>query len=243
MSYLGIGIDDPNHPLEVDNGQVFISNVEQGSAKNEVPFEIHSDYTGITGDILEGARQFRLRVTPTLITPSSVNMDMGIEPTRGDYFYISNPVVDTPLGSNAAFRITQAGDVTMGNELSVTGNVTSNALQVGNVLYVDGQNITISYLDINFATTAFIDTQGHLWVKGQNSAGQLGLGYTGGSNLLNFTRTAINVPGSITHVAIGSFYILIIADGKVYGCGRRTRRSGYESRGGRQRQFSFTVFG
>jgi len=54
MSYVGIGTSDPNHPLEVE-GQVFISNVEQGSATNLVPFEVHSDYTGITGDILDVA--------------------------------------------------------------------------------------------------------------------------------------------------------------------------------------------
>jgi len=44
-----------DHPLEVE-GQVFISNVEQGSTTNSVPFEVYSDYTGITGDVLEGAR-------------------------------------------------------------------------------------------------------------------------------------------------------------------------------------------
>ena len=76
-SYLGIGADDPNHPLEVE-GQVFISNVEQGSATNYVPFEVYSDYSGIEGDILDGARQFRLRVTPSATTTSNVNMDMGI---------------------------------------------------------------------------------------------------------------------------------------------------------------------
>ena len=64
-SYVGIGTSVPNHPLEVE-GQVFISNVEQGSATNLVPFEVYSDYTGITGDILEGARQLRLRVTKLL---------------------------------------------------------------------------------------------------------------------------------------------------------------------------------
>jgi hypothetical protein len=137
MSYVGIGTSDPNHPLEVE-GQVFISNVEQGSATNLVPFEVHSDYTGITGDILEGARQFRLRVTPSATTTSNVNMDMGIEPTSGSYFYISNPVVDTALGSNTALRIVQAGHVEIGSNLSVSGNVVATGSLTGASLTVTG---------------------------------------------------------------------------------------------------------
>ena len=41
--YIGLGVADPNHPLEVE-GQVFISNVEQDSTTNAVPFEVYSDY-------------------------------------------------------------------------------------------------------------------------------------------------------------------------------------------------------
>lgn len=145
MSYVGIGTTDPNHPLEVE-GQVFISNVEQGSTTNLVPFEVYSNYDGIIGDTLEGARQLRLRVTPSLTTSSNVNIDMGIEPTSGEYFYISNPVVDTTLGSNAALRIVQAGHVEMESNLTVSGNiVTTNiisssslTLSSGSLVKVDG---------------------------------------------------------------------------------------------------------
>ena len=140
MSYVGIGTSDPNHPLEVE-GQVFISNVEQGSATNLVPFEVHSDYTGITGDILEGARQFRLRVTPSATTTSNVNMDMGIEPTDGSYFYISNPVVNTALGSNTAFRIVQAGHVEIGSNLSVSGNVVASNIIGGSPLTLSSDSL------------------------------------------------------------------------------------------------------
>ena len=124
-SYVGIGADDPNHPLEVE-GQVFISNVEHGSATNLVPFEVYSDYTGVSDTRLTGARQMRLRVTPSAATSSNVNIDMGIEPTTGSYFYISNPVLDATLGSNTAFRIVQAGHVEMGSNLSVSGNVVAS---------------------------------------------------------------------------------------------------------------------
>jgi alpha-tubulin suppressor-like RCC1 family protein len=309
MSYVGIGTTEAKHPLEVE-GQVFISNVEQGSTTNLVPFEIHSDYNGSSPVILEGARQFRLRATPTLITPSSVNMDMGIEPTGGNYFYISNPVVDTPLGSNAAFRITQAGDVTMGDDLSVTGTIsTSNIMSITDTLYIDGTRINI-YSNVGIGITnpqkslhvggdalitgtltasnivggspltlssdsvvkiegpgglsatgpvtspsvvggtvsssntpiggviyvipgptytvsqlfgggfnsAIIDPEGRLFMKGNNSAGQLGLGYEG-STITDFTRTALNITDSITHVACGGAHTMIIAGGKVYGTG------------------------
>ena len=152
-SYVGIGADDPNHPLEVE-GQVFVSNVEQGSATNLVPFEVYSDYTGITGDILEGARQLRLRVTPSATTTSNVNMDMGIEPTGGSYFYISNPVQDATLGSNTAFRIVQAGHVEIGSNLSVSGNVVASNI-------IGGSPLTLSS-----DTLVTVDGSGGLYVTG-----------------------------------------------------------------------------
>ena len=312
MSYLGIGTAEPNHPLEV-KGQVFISNVEQGSTTNLVPFEVYSDYSGITGDILNGARQMRLRATPSAATTSSnVNMDMGIEPTNGEYFYISNPAMDTPLGSNAAFRITQAGDISMGSNLSVTGSITSSTLNVGsvldvnesniiayanvgigtidpqkplhvmgnvlitgslttssiirtgdlpftlttpnlvnpvvtgtlsvsgaltsstldaetitsssltigNILYVDGSAYTISKIaNGNYRDNeAIIDTQGYLFVRGENFYGQLGLGYIG-PPVPDFIRTALNITPKITDVAMGWEYTMIIAGGRVYGTG------------------------
>jgi hypothetical protein len=139
-SYVGIGADDPNHPLEVE-GQVFISNVEQGSATNLVPFEVYSDYTGITGSILTGARQLRLRVTPSGTTTSNVNMDMGIEPTSGSYFYISNPVENATLGSNTAFRIVQAGHVEIGSNLSVSGNVVASNIIGGSPLTLSSDTL------------------------------------------------------------------------------------------------------
>jgi len=310
MSYTGIGTSEPNHPLEV-KGQVFISNVEQGSTTNLVPFEVYSDYTGITGDILDGGRQLRLRVTPRATTSANVNMDMGIEPTNGDYFYISNAAVNTPLGSNAAFRITQAGDVSMGSNLSVTGSITSSVLNVGNVLdvnesniiahenfgigttnpqqplhvvgdalitgtlttpniirsgglpftlssptlvdpvssgvlsitgtiassaldagtitssnlsigdvlYVDGTELTVQQLSSFQENTAILDTRGRLWIKGYNTQGEFGIGYTNPYPTTAYERTALNITDSITRVTMGNLHTMIIAGGKVYGAG------------------------
>src|SRR6056300_1234796 len=121
MSYTGIGATDPNHPLEVE-GQVFISNVEAGSASQDVPFEVYSDYTGNSG--LTDSRQLRPRVTPSATTTTNVHVDMGINNTDGDYFFISEPVTGaTTVGTKSTFTINQDGNVGVGSNLSVTGNV------------------------------------------------------------------------------------------------------------------------
>src|SRR6056300_1229780 len=153
--YPFIGEKDPNHPLEVE-GQFFLSNVEQGTNTNFVPFEILSNYRGITGSKLVGARQLRLRVMPSVgATTANVSIDMGIEPTNGDYFYITPPIEDSNVSSNAAFRIVQSGDVVMGNDLSITsdlsvtgtgsitqatvsGTITTSNIKGDTALYING---------------------------------------------------------------------------------------------------------
>ena len=162
--YPEIGTTDPNHPLEVE-GQVFISNVEQGSTTNKVPFEILSDYTGASTEKIVGARQLRLRVIPSLSTTSNVSADMGIEPTSGSYFYITPPIEDTNLSSNAAFRIVQSGDIVMGNNLTVTGTgsisqatvsgtVTTSNINGDAALYINGTTTVGGDLSVTGSITA-----------------------------------------------------------------------------------------
>ena len=171
MSYIGIGATDPNHPLEVE-GQVFISNVEQGSTTNLVPFEVYSDYDGVADNaILEGARQLRLRVTPSATTTSNVNIDMGIESKGGDYFYISNPVVDTELGSNTAFRIVQAGHVEVGSNLSVTGNVVASNIVGGSPLTIStGSNVQILTSNVGIGTVVDPLSNTRVHIQGGSTA-------------------------------------------------------------------------
>ena len=168
--YPEIGTTDPNHPLEVE-GQVFISNVEQGSTTNKVPFEILSDYTGASTEKIVGARQLRLRVIPSLSVTSNVNMDMGIEPTSGSYFYITPPIEDSNVSSNAAFRIVQSGDVVIGNDLSITtdlsvtgtgsisqatvsGTVTTSNINGDAALYINGATTVGGNLSVTGSITA-----------------------------------------------------------------------------------------
>ena len=149
MSYVGIGTSNPNHGLEV-NGQVFISNVEQGNATNLIPFEIYSDYTG--KPTLTDSRQLRLRVTPSS-TSDTYHADMGLDNVDGNVFFISNPVTGTTSGDRDVFNIKDDGNVYIShldvnsltvvdstftsitlNELSVTGTITATNIVGGSPL-------------------------------------------------------------------------------------------------------------
>jgi len=149
MSYVGIGTSNPNHGLEV-NGQVFISNVEQGNATNLIPFEIYSDYTG--KPTLTDSRQLRLRVTPSS-TSDTYHADMGLDNVDGNVFFISNPVTGTTSGDRDVFNIKDDGNVYIShldvnsltvvdstftsitlNELSVTGTITASNIVGGSPL-------------------------------------------------------------------------------------------------------------
>ena len=146
MSYNGIGATDPNHPLEVE-GQVFVSDVELGNATQDVPFEVYSDYTAKA--TLTDSRQLRLRVTPSATTTSTSHIDMGIDNVTGNVFFISQPVFDaTTAGDRDVFTIERGGNVSIGNNLTISSNIQTGNLAVtsnistGNVSITD--NLTVS---------------------------------------------------------------------------------------------------
>ena len=149
-AYTGIGATDPNHPLEVE-GQVFVSNVET-SGLQEVPFEVYSDYTGKA--TLTDSRQLRLRVTPSGTTSSNVHIDMGINNTDGNYFFISEPVLDATItGDKTTFTINQDGNVGVGSNLSVTGNVVTSNIVGGSPLTIStGSNVQILTSNVGIGT-------------------------------------------------------------------------------------------
>jgi len=206
--YPEIGTTDPNHPLEVE-GQVFISNVEQGSATNKVPFEIFSDYTGASTEKIVGARQLRLRVIPSLSVTSNVNMDMGIEPTSGSYFYITPPIEDTNLSSNAAFRIVQSGDIVMANDLSITTDLSvTGTTAVGGDLSVTGTG-SISQMTVSGAvttpsivctgtvTTSNINGDAALYINGTTTVGG-DLSVTGTGSISQMTVSGAVTTGALS---------------------------------------------
>lgn len=82
MSFPDVG--NPLHALE-STSNVLISFMDSGT---KIPFQIYSDYTNYATTDYEYSRQLRFRVN----TPenSNVFVDMGLDYSAGDYFYISN---------------------------------------------------------------------------------------------------------------------------------------------------------
>ena len=99
MSYIGIGVTNPNHNLEI-SGQFRIEDVEGGKRSQQVPFEILSDYTG--NRTLTDSRQLRLRVTPSETITSNAHIDMGIDNQYGNVFFISQPVFDSTVSGDVS---------------------------------------------------------------------------------------------------------------------------------------------
>jgi len=83
MSFPDVG--NPLHALE-STSNVLISFMDSGT---KIPFQIYSDYTNYATSVYEYSRQLRFRVN----TPANSNVfvDMGLDYSAGDYFYISNP--------------------------------------------------------------------------------------------------------------------------------------------------------
>ena len=194
-SYLGIGANDPNHPLEVE-GQVFISNVEQGSATNLVPFEVYSDYTGKS--TLTDSRQLRLRVTPSSTT-DTYHVDMGLDNVDGNVFFISNPVTGATsgqkifeIGSDQHVRI-NTKEVNIGYLAGQTNQGTSS-VAIGDEAGQSGQGI----YSVAIGRQAGQETQGSDSVAIGYAAGEL----TQSSNAVAIGNLTGNAQG-VSSVAIG----------------------------------------
>ncbi len=139
MTYVGIGL---NHPLEVE-GQIFISNTET----TNVPFEIYSNYSDKKS--LIDSRQLRLRVNPSEIPGSTSHIDMGIDNTTGNYFYISQPVYDSTISGNKdIFKIDNQGSVSINvknyNADDIYGNLISSSNMIIDETDIVTSNLTIS---------------------------------------------------------------------------------------------------
>jgi alpha-tubulin suppressor-like RCC1 family protein len=179
------------------DGQVLISNLEQGSTSQGVPFEIFSDYTGKNS--LTNSRQLRLTVSPSETLSSNSYVDMGIDNQHGNVFFITNPVFHPSTTGDRVFTIDDERNiktlhtVSVENQLNINNGyindlVVKNHFPVvpksefeknGNVLKYEtsfGIN-TISMANVvtgrNHAIA--IGEDGKFYVTGSNQFGQLGI--------------------------------------------------------------------
>ena len=179
------------------DGQVLISNLEQGSTSQGVPFEIYSDYTG-KGSITN-SRQMRLSVSPSETLSSKSYVDMGIDNQHGNVFFITNPVFHPSTTGDRVFTIDENRNIktlhtiSIENEFNINNGyindlVVKNHFPVvpksefvrnGNVLKYEtssGVN-TISMANVvtgrNHAMA--VDYDGKFYVTGSNQFGQLGI--------------------------------------------------------------------
>ena len=142
MSYIGIGVDNPNHNLEV-SGQVRIEAVEGGKRSQRVPFEILSDYIGKR--TLTDSRQLRLRVTPSETTTSTAHIDMGIDNQYGNVFFISQPVFDSTVSGDRIFSIDNNLLLETPNSNVFFKSATCNDFTISDALR--GEDMRISFID------------------------------------------------------------------------------------------------
>jgi hypothetical protein len=181
MSYIGIGVANPNHNLEI-SGQFRVEAVEGGKRSQQVPFEILSDYTGKR--TLTDSRQLRLRVTPSETITSTSHIDMGIDNQYGNVFFISQPVFDSTVSGERVFKInnkqelefydlnvpqsnTSTSNLLFDNILGTNANIISNSsiisINVGNNVPTinsganttkDGDNIAMKIKNISGKITS-----------------------------------------------------------------------------------------
>jgi alpha-tubulin suppressor-like RCC1 family protein len=179
------------------DGQVLISNLEQGSTSQGVPFEIFSDYTGKNS--LTNSRQLRLTVSPSETLSSNSYVDMGIDNQHGNVFFITNPVFHPSTTGDRVFTIDDERNIKTLHTISVENQVNINNGYIndlvvknhfpvipksefernGNVLkYETSSGInTISMANVvtgrNHAIA--IGEDGKFYVTGSNQYGQLGI--------------------------------------------------------------------
>ena len=240
MSYLGIGDEVANHPLEVE-GTVFVSNVN-------VPFEIYSDYTNVGVNSLTDSRQMRLRITPSNDINSTSHVDFGID-KKNNSFFITQPVFNTTVaGDRETFYIDN--DVTKSvyhkkttidtetlrtNKLffnnlaidSITSNFTSNiyhTISKGEVIIESNSEpltLSIQSAVMGFPEDYFLllTTEGSVWGAGNNVSGNLGIGQKLFSTPV-FTPAVGEATSNVIQISAGSYHSAILKnDGTVYTTG------------------------
>ena len=146
-TYDGIG-DNVTHDLEVI-GDAFIESIEGGDGSTRVPFEIFSNAYSITDKT--SSRMFRLRIQPS--PEADVNqshvVDMGIQNTTDNFFFLTAPQKGSNVGLQNTFVVTTTGNVGLGTtnplqKLSVDGNIYLSGTILTPVGPLGGPDITVT---------------------------------------------------------------------------------------------------
>ena len=130
-TYVGIGTT-VEHGMEVV-GDAIIEGQEGGPLSTRVPFELFSNVSG--NSTIADSRQMRLRVQPSNeISPDdSYVVDMGIQNTTDNFFFITAPQNTSITGTQRSFVITKTSNVGVGTaepleKFHVQGDVKANVI-------------------------------------------------------------------------------------------------------------------
>jgi len=130
-TYVGIGTT-VEHGMEVV-GDAIIEGQEGGPLSTRVPFELFSNVSG--NSTIADSRQMRLRVQPSNeISPDdSYVVDMGIQNTTDNFFFITAPQNTSITGTQRSFVITKTSNVGVGTaepleKFHVQGDVKANVV-------------------------------------------------------------------------------------------------------------------
>lgn len=207
---------DPTHALEV-YGQVFVEGTEGGRRSQRVPFEIYSDYTKDKTDN-NFETQMKLTSNSTSGTESSISMQMDYQ--DGKSFYMSrNGARDFGLDNDRNAFFNGETDFGVSNIYSQNADVSN---YIGKVINLSGSTVTIEQFVAGVNNSFIIDTNGRLYSAGDNTYGQLGLGF---NTLLIQTYTqcpfdSIAISRVIKVSASYASTSIISDDGSVWSTGR-----------------------
>jgi hypothetical protein len=200
MSYIGIGVTNPNHNLEI-SGQFRVEAVEGGKRSQQVPFEILSDYKGNRS--LTDSRQLRLRVTPSETITSTSHIDMGIDNQYGNVFFISQPVFDSTVVGDRIFSIDNNLLLETPNSNVFFGSITCKDFTINDALR--GEDTRLSFLDdvINRDTGSNIASINGITSNPSIDNDNIALELFNERN----ASSSFNVSHKIDNDVIGNFYI------------------------------------
>ena len=158
-TYVGIGTT-VEHGMEVV-GDAIVEGQEGGSGSTRVPFEIFSNVSG--NSTLVDSRQLRLRVQPSgeLSPNDSYVVDMGIQNTADNFFFITAPQNTSEVGVQRSFVISKTSNVGVGTaeplqKLHVQGDVKANVVNAYSIAGTPNLDMTGNFANVTATSNVVI---------------------------------------------------------------------------------------